>query len=55
MSRGELFVEGNQVKENSAAMSGDWAAEFQNQHDGGLSWADQFSHEAASLPLLKFY
>ncbi|CAO2833400.1 unnamed protein product [Amaranthus hypochondriacus] len=48
MSRGELFVEGNQVKENSATMPGDWAAEFQNQHDGGLSWADQFSHEAVS-------
>lgn len=49
MSRGELFVEGNQVKESS----GDWAAEYQERHDGGLSWADQFSKEA-SQQLLKF-
>lgn len=50
MSRGELFVEGNQVKESS----GDWGAEFQNLHNGGLSWADQFSHDEASLQLLKY-
>lgn len=49
MSRGELFVEGNQVKENSVSMSGDWEAEYQQHRDGGLSWADQFSQEQASL------
>ncbi|XP_021735517.1 peroxisome biogenesis protein 5-like [Chenopodium quinoa] len=45
MSRGELFVEGNQVKESSISASGDWGAEYQQHHDGGLSWADQFSKE----------
>lgn len=48
MSRGELFVEGNQVKENSVSMSGDWEAEYQQHRDGGFSWADQFSQEQFS-------
>lgn len=47
MSRGELFVEGNQVKESSISMP-DWGAEYQELHDGPLSWADQFSQDQLS-------
>ncbi|KAJ8433342.1 hypothetical protein Cgig2_021349 [Carnegiea gigantea] len=47
MSRGELFIEDNQVKEGSVS-AGDWAAEYQNQRVGGPSWAEQFSHEENS-------
>lgn len=48
MSRGELFVEDNQFKVSSASATGDWAAEYQKQQDGSLSWADQFNHEEIS-------
>lgn len=48
MSRGELFIEDNQVKESSVSAGGNWAAEYQNQHVGGPSWAEQFSHEEFS-------
>ncbi|KAL9230623.1 hypothetical protein vseg_005951 [Gypsophila vaccaria] len=48
MSRGELFVEDNQFKESSVSAPGDWASEFQKQHDGGRSWSDQFAHEQVS-------
>lgn len=50
MSRGELFVEDNQVKASLVTGGGDWAAEYQNQHVGGSSWAEQFSHEEFSRP-----
>lgn len=50
MSRGEISVEGNQVK---SAASGDWATEYQQQHGGGQTWADQFvNEEVNSFPLL---
>ncbi|XP_074264246.1 peroxisome biogenesis protein 5 [Silene latifolia] len=48
MSRGELFVEDNQLKENSVSTPGSWAEEYQKQHDGGLSWSDQFAREEVS-------
>jgi len=47
MSRGELFVEDNQVKESSVSAVGDWADEYQNQHVAGPSWAEQFPHEVS--------
>lgn len=42
MSRGELFIEDNQIKPSS----GDWADEYQQQYNANPdSWADQFSRE----------
>ncbi|KAK6934703.1 hypothetical protein RJ641_034858 [Dillenia turbinata] len=46
MSRGELIFDDNQVKPST---SGDWAAEYQQQHNGGLSWGDEFGRTEASL------
>ena len=46
MSRGELIIEDNQVKQGSASQSNGWADEFQTQHNANAnSWADQFVHE----------
>lgn len=44
MSRGELIIDDNQVK----SAPGDWASEYQQQYDGGLTWADQFGHDEIS-------
>lgn len=41
MSRGELTIDDNQVKQN-ADQSGDWATEYQQQYNAGPSWADEF-------------
>ncbi|CAD6246127.1 unnamed protein product [Miscanthus lutarioriparius] len=49
MSRGELIIEDNQVKEGSASQSSGWADEFQTQYNANAnSWADQFAHEELS-------
>ncbi|XP_021320776.1 peroxisome biogenesis protein 5 isoform X2 [Sorghum bicolor] len=49
MSRGELIIEDNQVKEGSASQSSGWADEFQTQYNANAnSWADQFEHEELS-------
>ncbi|KAI4975146.1 hypothetical protein ZWY2020_048753 [Hordeum vulgare] len=49
MSRGELIIEDNQVKQGSASQSSGWADEFQTQHNANAnSWADQFVHEELS-------
>ncbi|KAK6947170.1 Tetratricopeptide repeat 1 [Dillenia turbinata] len=48
MSRGELIIDDNQVKPST---SGDWAAEYQHEYNGGLSWADEFGHTKASANL----
>ncbi|VAI85911.1 unnamed protein product [Triticum turgidum subsp. durum] len=49
MSRGELIIEDNQVKQGSASQSNGWADEFQTQHNANAnSWADQFVHEELS-------
>ncbi|XP_006659547.1 peroxisome biogenesis protein 5 isoform X1 [Oryza brachyantha] len=49
MSRGELIIEDNQVKQGSASQSSGWADEFQTQHNANAnSWADQFVHEEMS-------
>lgn len=46
MSRGELIIEDNQVKQGSASQSSGWADEFQTQYNANAnSWADQFVHE----------
>uniref|UniRef100_R7VYV2 Peroxisomal targeting signal 1 receptor n=1 Tax=Aegilops tauschii TaxID=37682 RepID=R7VYV2_AEGTA len=45
MSRGELIIEDNQVKQGSASQSSGSADEFQTQHNANAnSWADQFVH-----------
>lgn len=42
MSRGELIIDDNQVK----PAAGDWASEFQQQHNTGPSWANEYvSHD----------
>ncbi|KAL7248952.1 hypothetical protein ACSBR1_011178 [Camellia fascicularis] len=48
MSRGEIFIEDNQVKPTAVSAPGDWATEYQQQHDGGHAWADQFVHDKLS-------
>ncbi|XP_057474048.1 peroxisome biogenesis protein 5-like isoform X1 [Actinidia eriantha] len=48
MSRGEIIIEDNQMKPAVASAPGDWAAEYQQQYDGGHTWADQFMHEKLS-------
>ncbi|KAF3623314.1 Peroxisome biogenesis protein 5 [Capsicum annuum] len=47
MSRGEISIEENQFKPATIS-SGDWAAEYEQQQNGGQAWADQFAHEEAS-------
>ncbi|XP_015055600.1 peroxisome biogenesis protein 5 [Solanum pennellii] len=47
MSRGEISIEENQFKPATVS-SGDWAAEYEQKHNGGQSWADQFAHEELS-------
>lgn len=46
MSRGELTIDDNQVKQN-ADQSGDWATEYQQQYNAGPSWADEFASRGA--------
>uniref|UniRef100_A0A804P0B4 Peroxisome biogenesis protein 5 n=1 Tax=Zea mays TaxID=4577 RepID=A0A804P0B4_MAIZE len=49
MSRGELIIEDNQVKEGLASQSSGWADEFQTQYKANAnSWADQFAREELS-------
>lgn len=48
MSRGEITIQANQVKPAALSAPGDWAAEYQQQFNGGQSWADQFAREEAS-------
>jgi peroxin-5 len=46
MSRGELIIEDNEVKQGSASQSSGWADEFQTQYNANANtWADQFVHE----------
>ncbi|GAB4849846.1 Peroxisomal membrane signal receptor PTS1 [Ancistrocladus abbreviatus] len=46
MSRGELFMEDNQV--HSSTASGDWATEYSKQYNEGLLGADQYEHRELS-------
>jgi peroxin-5 len=50
MSRGELIIEDNEVKQGSASQSSGWADEFQTQYNANANtWADQFVHEEVIL------
>lgn len=48
MSRGELTIQDNDIKPATISAPGDWATEYQQQHNGGQTWADQFLHEEVS-------
>ncbi|KAK1606182.1 hypothetical protein QYE76_029855 [Lolium multiflorum] len=49
MSRGELIIEDNEVKQGSASQSSGWADEFQTQYNANANtWADQFVNEELS-------
>ncbi|XP_054797056.1 peroxisome biogenesis protein 5 isoform X2 [Prosopis cineraria] len=48
MSRGELIIDDNQVKETALPASGDWAAEFQQHFDNRHTWADEFLNNKVS-------
>ncbi|CAI9760343.1 unnamed protein product [Fraxinus pennsylvanica] len=48
MSRGEITIEDNQIKQATFSAPGDWAAEYQQQYNGGQTWADQFVNEQRS-------
>ncbi|KAE8713745.1 Peroxisome bioproteinsis protein 5 [Hibiscus syriacus] len=48
MSRGELIIDDNQVKPASE----NWATEYQQQYNGGASWADEFAQNEASRVLV---
>lgn len=45
MSRGELIIDDNQVKESALPASGDWAAEYQQHHNPGHAWAGEFLND----------
>ncbi|KHG18850.1 Peroxisome biogenesis 5 -like protein [Gossypium arboreum] len=45
MSRRELIIDENQVKPASE----NWATEYQQQYNGGASWADEFAHDEANM------
>ncbi|CAM8984924.1 unnamed protein product [Rhodiola kirilowii] len=45
MSRGELIMDDNQIK----SAQGDWASEFEQQHDVGGAWASEFGRNATSV------
>ncbi|PIN04354.1 TPR repeat-containing protein [Handroanthus impetiginosus] len=48
MSRGEITIEDNQFKPAALSAPGDWATEYEQQYNGGQSWADQFVNEKLS-------
>lgn len=45
MSRGELIIDDNQVKETALPASGDWAAEYQQQYNHDHAWAGEFLND----------
>lgn len=61
MSRGELIIDDNQVKETALPASGDWAAEYQQQFDNRHTWAHEFLNDKACInaitvqPFLLFF
>ncbi|TYH26584.1 hypothetical protein ES288_A03G263900v1 [Gossypium darwinii] len=44
-----LIIDDNQVKPASE----NWATEYQQQYNGGASWADEFAHDEASRDLVE--
>lgn len=51
MSRGELIIDDNQVKETALPASGDWAAEYGQQYNRSSAWADEFVCNYSSICL----
>ncbi|XP_058721953.1 peroxisome biogenesis protein 5 [Vicia villosa] len=47
MSRGELIIDDNQVKETALPAPGDWASEYQQQYNHGDAWAGEFVNNKA--------
>ncbi len=52
MSRGELIIDDNQVKQNALPAAGDWASEYQQQYNRSPAWADGFVCDESSLDLV---
>ncbi|GMH05900.1 hypothetical protein Nepgr_007740 [Nepenthes gracilis] len=48
MSRGELFIEDNQVQSSSVSVAEDWATEYKKHYIAGLSETDQHAHKELS-------
>lgn len=44
MSRGELIIDDNQVKQATSSTAGDWAGEYQQQNNAGSNWANEYVH-----------
>jgi len=55
MSRGELIIDDNQVKENALPASGDWATEYNQQYNHGHAWAGEFLNDKVSPMSLESY
>lgn len=47
MSRGELIIDDNQVKESALPAPGNWATEYQQQYNHGDAWAGEFLNNKA--------
>ena len=45
MSRGELIIDDNQVKQTALPASGDWIAEYQQHYSAGPAWAGEFLND----------
>lgn len=52
MSRGELIIDDNQVKESALPATGDWAAEYQQQYNRSPAWADEFVCDESCINLV---
>ncbi|GAB2210413.1 hypothetical protein Drorol1_Dr00015679 [Drosera rotundifolia] len=50
MSRGELFIEDNQVQSTPIGAAGDWAAEYENQYQNHLLPTDHVHKKLADQP-----
>ncbi|KAL6200529.1 hypothetical protein ACLB2K_030310 [Fragaria x ananassa] len=49
MSRGELIIDDNQVKQATSSAAGDWAGEYQQQYNAGSNWANEYVHGEVEL------
>lgn len=52
MSRGELIIDDNQVKQTALPAAGDWASEYQNQFNRSPAWADEFVRDQPCIDLV---
>lgn len=55
MSRGELIIDDNQVKETALPASGDWAGEYQQQYNNDHGWAGEYLNNKVCPLSLKPY